>query len=163
STDYDISDRLYFEPLTFEDVLEVYHAELAVGPVAGVIVQLGGQTPLSLAQRLAGAGGPIVGTPPEGLDAAGDRGNFVGLLARPPPRHLDHPRAGRGGRRPGRPPGDRAPPLRARWARPGDRLRRRPAARLRPAHRYRGDHRPAPHRPLPRRRHRDRRRRHLRR
>ncbi|MEE6272225.1 carbamoyl-phosphate synthase large subunit [Georgenia sp. MJ206] len=81
STDYDISDRLYFEPLTFEDVLEVYHAELAVGPVAGVIVQLGGQTPLALAQRLADAGVPILGTPPEAIDAAEDRGAFGAVLA----------------------------------------------------------------------------------
>ena len=56
STDYDTSSRLYFEPLTLEDVLEIYHAELAVGPVAGVIVQLGGQTPLGLAQPLKDAG-----------------------------------------------------------------------------------------------------------
>ena len=68
STDYDTSDRLYFEPLTFEDVLEVYQAEHAAGPVAGVIVQLGGQTPLGLAQRLADAGVPILGTA-----AGGDR------------------------------------------------------------------------------------------
>ena len=65
STDYDISDRLYFEPLTFEDVIEIYDAELAAGPVAGVIVQLGGQTPLSLAARLAKAGVPILGRGPE--------------------------------------------------------------------------------------------------
>lgn len=52
STDYDMSDRLYFEPLTFEDVLEIYEAEKKMGPVKGVIVQLGGQTPLSLAARL---------------------------------------------------------------------------------------------------------------
>ena len=68
STDYDTADRLYFEPLTFEDVLEVYHAESLSGEggpgVAGVIVQLGGQTPLGLAQRLADAGVPIVGTSP---------------------------------------------------------------------------------------------------
>ncbi|WP_019807643.1 carbamoyl-phosphate synthase large subunit, partial [Saccharomonospora halophila] len=67
STDYDTSDRLYFEPLTFEDVLEVVHAEQASGEVAGVIVQLGGQTPLGLAQRLADAGVPVVGTPPEAI------------------------------------------------------------------------------------------------
>ena len=70
STDYDTADRLYFEPLTFEDVLEIYHAEQpsgAGGPgVVGVIVQLGGQTPLGLAQRLEDAGVPIVGTQPEG-------------------------------------------------------------------------------------------------
>jgi carbamoyl-phosphate synthase large subunit len=82
STDYDTSDRLYFEPLTFEDVLEVYAAELAAGPVAGVIVQLGGQTPLSLAQRLEAAGVPILGTPPAAIDAAEDRGVFGEVLAR---------------------------------------------------------------------------------
>ncbi len=80
STDYDTSDRLYFEPLTFEDVLEVYAAELAAGPVAGLIVTLGGQTPLSLAQRLQDAGLPILGTPPEAIDAAEDRGEFGKVL-----------------------------------------------------------------------------------
>ncbi|UZN05182.1 carbamoyl-phosphate synthase large subunit [Cellulomonas sp. S1-8] len=81
STDYDTSDRLYFEPLTFEDVLEVYEAELAAGPVAGLIVTLGGQTPLSLAQRLSDAGLPILGTSPEAIDAAEDRGEFGAVLA----------------------------------------------------------------------------------
>ncbi|BDZ43669.1 hypothetical protein GCM10025865_29680 [Paraoerskovia sediminicola] len=81
STDYDTSDRLYFEPLTFEDVLEVYEAELAAGPVAGIIVQLGGQTPLGLAQRLADAGLPILGTSPEAIDLAEDRGAFGRVLA----------------------------------------------------------------------------------
>ena len=81
STDYDTSDRLYFEPLTFEDVLEVYQAELAVGPVEGIIVQLGGQTPLALAQRLADAGLPILGTPPEAINAAEDRRAFGEVLA----------------------------------------------------------------------------------
>ena len=81
STDYDTSDRLYFEPLTFEDVLEVYQAELAVGPVEGIIVQLGGQTPLALAQRLADAGLPILGTPPEAINAAEDRKAFGEVLA----------------------------------------------------------------------------------
>ncbi|WP_028046340.1 carbamoyl-phosphate synthase large subunit [Cellulomonas sp. URHE0023] len=80
STDYDTSDRLYFEPLTFEDVLEVYHAELAAGPIAGLIVTLGGQTPLSLAQRLADAGLPILGTSPAAIDAAEDRGEFGKVL-----------------------------------------------------------------------------------
>ncbi|WP_250442721.1 carbamoyl-phosphate synthase large subunit [Actinotalea sp. C106] len=80
STDYDTSDRLYFEPLTFEDVLEVYQAELAVGPVAGIIVQLGGQTPLALAERLEAAGLPILGTPPAAIDAAEDRGAFGRVL-----------------------------------------------------------------------------------
>ncbi|SER47230.1 carbamoyl-phosphate synthase large subunit [Corynebacterium cystitidis] len=81
STDYDTADRLYFEPLTFEDVMEVYHAESQSGPVAGVIVQLGGQTPLGLAQRLADAGVPIVGTSPEAIDLAEDRGEFGKVLA----------------------------------------------------------------------------------
>jgi carbamoyl-phosphate synthase large subunit len=80
STDYDTSDRLYFEPLTFEDVLEVYNAELAAGPVEGLIVTLGGQTPLSLAQRLADAGLPILGTSPAAIDAAEDRGEFGKVL-----------------------------------------------------------------------------------
>jgi carbamoyl-phosphate synthase large subunit len=90
STDYDTSDRLYFEPLTLEDVLEVVHAEQANGPVAGVIVQLGGQTPLGLARALAAAGVPVVGTSPEAIHLAEDRGEFGALLAAaglPAPRH----------------------------------------------------------------------------
>jgi carbamoyl-phosphate synthase large subunit len=81
STDYDTSDRLYFEPLTLEDVLEIYHAEKAAGPIAGVICQLGGQTPLGLAQGLADAGVPIVGTSPEAIHLAEERGAFGHLLA----------------------------------------------------------------------------------
>ncbi|MDR0849521.1 MAG: carbamoyl-phosphate synthase large subunit [Propionibacteriaceae bacterium] len=81
STDYDTSDRLYFEPLTLEDVLEVYAAEVAAGPVAGVIVQLGGQTPLKLAAALKEAGLPIVGTSPEAIDLAEERGAFGKVLA----------------------------------------------------------------------------------
>ncbi len=81
STDYDTSDRLYFEPLTLEDVLEVVHAERAAGPVAGVIVQLGGQTPLGLAQGLADAGVPIVGTSPAAIHLAEERGAFGRVLA----------------------------------------------------------------------------------
>jgi carbamoyl-phosphate synthase large subunit len=84
STDYDTADRLYFEPLTFEDVLEVFHAESASGQggpgVVGVIVQLGGQTPLGLARRLENAGVPIVGTRPEAIDLAEDRGRFGQVL-----------------------------------------------------------------------------------
>ncbi|GAA3875120.1 carbamoyl-phosphate synthase large subunit [Saccharothrix violaceirubra] len=80
STDYDTSDRLYFEPLTFEDVLEVVHSEQRSGTVAGVIVQLGGQTPLGLAKRLEDAGVPIVGTPPRAIDLAEDRGEFGRVL-----------------------------------------------------------------------------------
>jgi carbamoyl-phosphate synthase large subunit len=84
STDYDTADRLYFEPLTFEDVLEVYYAEQQSGKggpgVVGVIVQLGGQTPLGLAERLERAGVPIVGTKPEAIDLAEDRGRFGEVL-----------------------------------------------------------------------------------
>ena len=81
STDYDTADRLYFEPLTFEDVMEVYRAEAATGTVAGVIVQLGGQTPLGLAQRLEDAGVPVVGTSPKAIDLAEDRGEFGEVLS----------------------------------------------------------------------------------
>ncbi|QMU76078.1 carbamoyl-phosphate synthase large subunit [Streptacidiphilus sp. PB12-B1b] len=90
STDYDTSDRLYFEPLTLEDVLEVVHAETLAGPVAGVIVQLGGQTPLGLAQALKDNGVPIVGTQPEAIDLAEERGAFGRVLAEaglPAPKH----------------------------------------------------------------------------
>ncbi len=90
STDYDTSDRLYFEPLTCEDVLEVVHAEQASGTVVGVIVQLGGQTPLRLAQALKDAGVPIVGTSPEAIHLAEDRGAFGRVLAEanlPSPKH----------------------------------------------------------------------------
>ena len=81
STDYDTADRLYFEPLTFEDVMEVYHAEAQSGEVAGVIVQLGGQTPLGLAERLTAAGVPVVGTSAAAIDLAEDRGEFGKVLA----------------------------------------------------------------------------------
>jgi carbamoyl-phosphate synthase large subunit len=81
STDYDTSGRLYFEPLTLEDVLEVVHAEQGSGVVAGVIVQLGGQTPLGLARALAAEGVPVVGTSPEAIHLAEDRGEFGSVLA----------------------------------------------------------------------------------
>ncbi|MBL7261275.1 carbamoyl-phosphate synthase large subunit [Paractinoplanes lichenicola] len=96
STDYDTADRLYFEPLTFEDVFEVFHSEdssgkAAGGPgVVGVIVQLGGQTPLGLANRLKAAGVPIVGTTPESIDLAEDRGLFGAVLAKAGLRSPDH-------------------------------------------------------------------------
>ncbi|WP_432586012.1 carbamoyl-phosphate synthase large subunit [Streptomyces sp. HD1123-B1] len=80
STDYDTSDRLYFEPLTLEDVLEIVHAEQQAGPVAGVVVQLGGQTPLGLAQALKDNGVPIVGTSPEAINLAEERGAFGRVL-----------------------------------------------------------------------------------
>ncbi|WP_076969050.1 carbamoyl-phosphate synthase large subunit, partial [Streptomyces sp. IB2014 011-1] len=90
STDYDTSDRLYFEPLTLEDVLEIVHAESLAGPIAGVIVQLGGQTPLGLSQALKDNGVPVVGTSPEAIHAAEDRGAFGQVLAEaglPAPKH----------------------------------------------------------------------------
>jgi carbamoyl-phosphate synthase large subunit len=80
STDYDTSDRLYFEPLTLEDVLAIYEHESSGGAEAGMIVQFGGQTPLNLALRLKAAGVPILGTSPESIDLAEDRKRFGKLL-----------------------------------------------------------------------------------
>jgi carbamoyl-phosphate synthase large subunit len=80
STDYDTSDRLYFEPLTLEDVLAIYEHEAKSGAEIGMIVQFGGQTPLNLAQRLRKAGVPIIGTSPESIDLAEDRKRFGKLL-----------------------------------------------------------------------------------
>ncbi|MBP2275677.1 carbamoyl-phosphate synthase large subunit [Sphingomonas sp. PL20] len=80
STDYDTSDRLYFEPLTAEDVLEILHVEQQNGTLAGVIVQFGGQTPLNLAQALQDAGIPILGTSPDAIDLAEDRERFAALV-----------------------------------------------------------------------------------
>ncbi len=82
STDYDTSDRLYFEPLTLEDVLEVVHAETQAGPVLGVITQLGGQTPLGLAAGLKAAGVTILGTTPEAINLAEERGAFGEVLSK---------------------------------------------------------------------------------
>ena len=168
STDYDTSGRLYFEPLTLEDVLEVLHAEQASGPVAGIIVQLGGQTPLRLARGLAAAGAPVVGTSPEAIHLAEDRGEFGALLAaaglhRAQARHRHLVRRGQGDRRRDRLPGARAALLRAGRPGHGDRLRRRhPGVLCRQGDR--GQPRaPGPDRPLPRRRDRDRRGRALRR
>ena len=80
STDYDTSDRLYFEPLTVEDVLEILHVEMSKGTLAGVIVQFGGQTPLKLAGALEEAGIPILGTSPDAIDLAEDRERFAALV-----------------------------------------------------------------------------------
>ncbi|HKR25159.1 MAG TPA: carbamoyl-phosphate synthase large subunit, partial [Allosphingosinicella sp.] len=82
STDYDTSDRLYFEPLTVEDVLEILHVEARRGTLHGVIVQLGGQTPLKLAAALAKEGIPILGTSPDAIDLAEDRERFARLVDR---------------------------------------------------------------------------------
>ncbi len=81
STDYDTSDRLYFEPLTSEDVLSLIETEQQDGTVKGVIVQFGGQTPLKLARGLEAAGVPILGTSPDAIDLAEDRERFQKLLA----------------------------------------------------------------------------------
>ncbi len=80
STDYDTSDRLYFEPLTEEDVLEILRVEMSRGELAGVIVQFGGQTPLKLAAALERAGIPILGTSPDAIDLAEDRERFAKLV-----------------------------------------------------------------------------------
>ncbi|HZU63339.1 MAG TPA: carbamoyl-phosphate synthase large subunit [Novosphingobium sp.] len=80
STDYDTSDRLYFEPLTAEDVLEILRVEQSKGDLVGVIVQFGGQTPLKLAQALEDAGIPILGTSPDAIDLAEDRERFADLV-----------------------------------------------------------------------------------
>jgi len=80
STDYDTSDRLYFEPLTAEDVLEILDIEKSNGTLKGVIVQFGGQTPLKLAQALEDAGIPILGTSPDAIDLAEDRERFAALI-----------------------------------------------------------------------------------
>ncbi|MGE4246479.1 MAG: carbamoyl-phosphate synthase large subunit [Parvibaculaceae bacterium] len=82
STDYDTSDRLYFEPLTAEDVLEIIAVEQTRGTLKGVIVQFGGQTPLKLAHPLEQAGVPILGTSPDAIDLAEDRDRFAKLIAR---------------------------------------------------------------------------------
>ena len=82
STDYDTSDRLYFEPLTVEDVLEILHVEASRGTLHGVIVQFGGQTPLKLAAALAAEGIPILGTSPDAIDLAEDRERFAKLVNR---------------------------------------------------------------------------------
>jgi carbamoyl-phosphate synthase large subunit len=82
STDYDTSDRLYFEPLTAEDVLEILRVEQSKGELVGVLVQFGGQTPLKLAQALEDAGIPILGTSPDAIDLAEDRERFADLVVK---------------------------------------------------------------------------------
>ena len=145
STDYDTADRLYFEPLTFEDVLEVFYAESASGAggpgVVGVIVQLGGQTPLGLAERLEKAGVPIVGTSPKAIDLAEDRGAFgevLNIAGLPAPRFgtaTSFEQARRIAADIGY-PGAGPAVLRAGRARHGDRLRRGdPAGLHHPRHR----------------------------
>src|SRR5436853_1689916 len=90
STDYDTSDRLYFEPLTTEDVVEIARIEQRRGKLLGVIVQFGGQTPLKLASALEHAEIPILGTSPDAIDLAEDRRRFQGLLTRLGLRQADN-------------------------------------------------------------------------
>jgi len=90
STDYDTSDRLYFEPLTAEDVLEIIHKEQSNGTLLGVVVQFGGQTPLKLAKALDEANIPILGTSPDAIDLAEDRERFVELIKKLGLKQPDH-------------------------------------------------------------------------
>ena len=139
STDYDTSDRLYFEPLTLEHVLEILRVEQENGTLHGVIVQFGGQTPLKLAQALANEGIPILGTTPDAIDLAEDRERFQQLLHKlnlkqPHNGTARQPRRGVQGRRRCRLPPRHPPLFRPWWPRDGDHPRRRPAGTL---HRHR--------------------------
>src|SRR3546814_20798093 len=97
STDYDTSDRLYFEPLTAEDVLEILHVEQSTGGLVGVIVQFGGQSPLNLARALEAEGIPILGTSPPAIALAEDSSRFAALVKKPwlkqPATGMAHSRA----------------------------------------------------------------------
>ena len=163
STDYDTSDRLYFEPLTAEDVLEILRVEQESGELVGVIVQFGGQTPLKLAQALEDAGIPILGTSPDAIDLAEDRERFAALVAKlglkqPANGIAPQPRRGARGRRADRLSGGDPAVLCARRAGDGDRRFAGPARRLYP-HRGPGVGRqPGADRPLSARRDRGRRR-----
>ena len=152
STDYDTSDRLYFEPLTFEHVMDIYERERPLG----VIVQLGGQTPLNLTGPLSRAGVKVLGTSPDAIDLAEDRERFSALLTKldiPQPEHgyASTPRRGTGHRGAYRFSPAGASLVRAGRAGHGDRLRRRPVGALHAA-RVRSGRQPAgADRPLPRR------------
>ena len=140
STDYDTSDRLYFEPLMLEDVLAVYNHEAQSGAKIGMIVQFGGQTPLNLAQRLRAAGVPIIGTSPESIDLAEDRKRFGKLLeeledSAARRRHGHQRRRSAGRRRAHRLSGAGPAQLCARRPRHGHRLRRRSRRALHAARR----------------------------
>ena len=128
STDYDTSDRLYFEPLTAEDVLEIVRVEQSRGKLLGVIVQFGGQTPLKLAAALQAANVPILGTSPDMIDLAEDRERFQKLIQRLGLRQPENGTArsveeARDDRRADRLPGRDPPLLCARRTRHGDRAR----------------------------------------
>ena len=130
STDYDTSDRLYFEPLTAEDVIELVEVEQPQRRAAGLIVQFGGQTPLKLAKPLEAAGIPILGTSPDAIDLAEDRERFQKLLHKLKLRQPDNGTATSQSqadrrRREDRLPGGHPPVLRAGRPGHGDRLRPR--------------------------------------
>ena len=130
STDYDTADRLYFEPLTAEDVIELVEVERSKGELLGLIVQFGGQTPLKLAKPLEAAGIPILGTSPDAIDLAEDRERFQQLhpqaeAAPARQRHGDLAGAGDRDRREDRLSGGHPPVLRAGRPRHADRLRPR--------------------------------------
>jgi hypothetical protein len=168
STDYDTSSRLYFEPLTLEDVLEVVEPSAAAGPIAGVIVQLGGQTPARAGPGAQGRGRAdrrhlARGDPPRRGPRRLRPGARRGGPARAAARHGIQRRGGAREWRADRLPRAGAPLLRARRAGHGDRLRRRHPRHLCRAGHHRLARAPDPRRPVPRRRHRDRRRRPLRR
>ncbi len=152
STDYDTSDRLYFEPLTLEDVLEIIHKERP----EGVIVQFGGQTPLKLARALEAAGAPIIGTTPDSIDIAEDRERFQQLVKRLGLRQpanataRNEEQAVAAGARGGLSAGGAAL-LRARRPRDGDRLQRGRPAQLRQLGRQGLQRQPGAARSLPRR------------
>ncbi len=164
STDYDTSDRLYFEPLTFEDVMEI----IAKEKPEGVIVQYGGQTPLKLSRALAAAGAPIIGTTPDSIDVAEDRERFqqlvkkLGLKQPANATARNEEQAVEPGARSGLPAG-RAPVLCARRTRDGSRFQRGRPARLHDRRSEGIQRQPGAARPLSRSRHRGGRRRDLRR
>ena len=168
STDYDTADRLYFQPLTFEDVMAVIETERSAGGDVSCLVQFGGQTPLKLALALQEAGVRILGTSPDSIDLAEDRKRFAALLVgagdhAAGERHGDVARGSARRRRADRIPGRRAAVVRARRPRHGDRLRRRHARSLHDARRRRVARASGPRRQVPRGRVRVRRRRHRRR
>ena len=163
STDYDTADRLYFEPLTFEDVMAVIERERDGNVDVSCVVQFGGQTPLKLALGLQEAGVTILGTSPDSIDLAEDRQRFNQLLwdlGIPQPASgtaTSRSRSARGGGQ-GRLPGSGAAVVRARWPGDGDRLRRGDARSLHGERRGRLARSADPDRSLPRERQGDRRR-----
>jgi carbamoyl-phosphate synthase large subunit len=149
STDYDTSNRLYFEPLTAEDVIALVKREMQNGEVLGCIVQYGGQTPLKLSQALTAAGIPILGTSADAIDMAEDRERFQALLNK---LGLLQPPNGRSRRRACRLPGGAAPQLRPGRPRHGNRLRAHRPAALHPRGRPCQRRQPGADRPLSERR-----------